>query len=77
MLILNRKVGERILIGDSITVSVQRVAGNRVSLAIEAPGDVRIMRFELEGSDTSVPAAVSKALTAGLARQVGPCSRVA
>lgn len=47
MLVLSRKAGEKIVIGDSVTVVVQRVAGNRVSLAIRAPKDVRILRGEL------------------------------
>ncbi len=48
MLILSRKVGQKIVIGDNITIVVNRVAGNRVTLGIEAPDDVHIMRGELE-----------------------------
>ncbi len=48
MLVLSRKVGQRIVIGEKITVVVNRVAGNRVTLGIEAPDDVHIMRGELE-----------------------------
>lgn len=48
MLVLSRKSGERIHVGDDITVEVRRVAGNRVTLAIEAPRSVRILRGELE-----------------------------
>jgi carbon storage regulator CsrA len=48
MLVLTRKVGERILIGDDVTVEVRRVAGNRVTLALNAPRSVRILRGELE-----------------------------
>ncbi|QDU87685.1 hypothetical protein Pla175_10510 [Pirellulimonas nuda] len=48
MLVLSRKAGEKIQIGDGITLEVRRVAGNRVTLAIEAPKDVRILRGELE-----------------------------
>ena len=48
MLVLTRKVGERIQIGDNITVVVTKSAGNRVTLGIEAPKDVRIVRGELE-----------------------------
>ncbi len=47
MLVLSRKIGEKIHVGDSITVEVRRIAGNRVSLAIEAPKHVRILRGEL------------------------------
>lgn len=48
MLVLTRKVGERIIIGDGIIVAVNRVAGNRVTLGIDAPDNVRIMRGEIE-----------------------------
>lgn len=48
MLVLSRKEGEKLVIGDNITVVVSRVAGNRVTLGIEAPSDVRIVRGELK-----------------------------
>jgi len=48
MLVLSRKSGERIHVGDQITIEVRRIAGNRVTLALEAPRDVRILRGELE-----------------------------
>lgn len=61
MLVLSRKVGERLIIGDNIVVTVNRVAGNRVTLGIEAPGDVRIVRGELRMADehAATPANVS------------------
>lgn len=48
MLVLSRKANEKINIGDNVTIEIRRVAGNRVTLAIEAPRDVRILRGELE-----------------------------
>lgn len=48
MLVLSRKTGERIHIGDNITIEIRRVAGNRVTIALDAPRDVRILRGELE-----------------------------
>ena len=57
MLVLSRKIGEKLVIGDNITVVVSRVAGNRVTLGIEAPADVRIVRGELHldlGEDVPV-----------------------
>jgi len=51
MLVLTRKVGERIQIGDQITLSVIRVQNGKVRIGIEAPDDVRVRRDELE-SDT-------------------------
>jgi carbon storage regulator len=47
MLVLSRKVGERIHIGNDVFVEVRRVAGNRVTLAMHAPKNVRILRGEL------------------------------
>lgn len=47
MLILQRKAGESLLIGEDITVRVVSVDGTRVRLAISAPEDVPILRSEL------------------------------
>ncbi len=47
MLVLSRKIGERIIINDTITVEVLQVVGNRVRLGITAPDGVPIMREEL------------------------------
>ena len=47
MLVLSRKVGERIHIGEDAFVEVRRIAGNRVTLAVNAPKSVRILRGEL------------------------------
>lgn len=48
MLILSRKVKERIVIGNNIAVVVNAIHGNRVSVAIEAPRDVPVRRGELK-----------------------------
>jgi carbon storage regulator len=48
MLVLSRKIGQRIQIGNNVVVEVRRIAGNRVSLAFSAPDDVRILRSELD-----------------------------
>lgn len=47
MLVLSRKIGEKLIIGDNITVTINRVSGNRITLGIEAPQNVRIVRGEL------------------------------
>ena len=44
MLILTRKEGETLLIGDNIKVVVVAVDGQQVRLGIEAPRDVRVLR---------------------------------
>jgi carbon storage regulator len=47
MLALSRKPGEKVVIGNSITLTVVEVRGDRVRLAFDAPDQVRILRAEL------------------------------
>jgi carbon storage regulator len=47
MLVLSRKPGEKVVIGNDITVTVVAVLGNRIKLGISAPDDVRVLRGEL------------------------------
>lgn len=55
MLVLSRRASERIRLGDSIVVTVIRVAGDRVRLGIDAPSDVLVLRDELEPRSGSGP----------------------
>lgn len=48
MLILSRHRKQTIVIADNIRVTVKGIHGNRVSLAIEAPRDVKVLRGELK-----------------------------
>lgn len=48
MLVLSRKIGEKIHVGDDVTIEIRRVAGNRVTIAVDAPRNVRILRGELK-----------------------------
>jgi len=51
MLVLSRRVGEAVVMAGGITVTVTRLERNRVSLGIEAPNKVQIIRREvLEGA---------------------------
>ena len=47
MLVLSRKVGERVVIGDNIVVTVLEVKGRQVRLGFEAPPDIQIWRGEI------------------------------
>jgi|TARA_R110000824_G_scaffold185529_5_gene366490 carbon storage regulator CsrA len=53
MLVLSRRLDESILIGDNIRVTVVRLTNSTVRLGIEAPGDVRVIREELDEKDSS------------------------
>ncbi len=47
MLVLSRKIGERILIGDKISVTVVKVGHGGVRLGVEAPPELAVVREEL------------------------------
>ena len=53
MLVLSRKVGQRILIGDNIAVTVVRVAQGAVRIGVEAPNNMTIVREEIQGAEES------------------------
>lgn len=47
MLVLTRRTGQSIRIGDGVELTVVRLEGDRVVLGIDAPRDVRVVRTEL------------------------------
>lgn len=57
MLVLTRKLGEKIVIGNGIVVTLVDVKGNRARIGIEAPDNVEILRGELAcWRDSAAPA---------------------
>lgn len=61
MLVLSRRENQRIKLGDSIVVTVVRVAGDKVRLGIEAPSDMLVLREELAPKATIEPKAAAPA----------------
>ena len=81
MLVLSRRQSERIRLGDSIVVTVVRVAGDKVRLGIEAPPNVLVLRDELDvhgavdavGVDGAATAVEAEVLPSGLDQHVLEC----
>jgi carbon storage regulator len=57
MLVLSRKVGERIQLGENITVTLVKISGNIVRLGIDAPRDMTVVRQELTERTAARPSA--------------------
>ena len=53
MLILQRKSGQSIFIGDDIKISIQEISSDKVKIAIEAPKDIKIIREELKFAENN------------------------
>ena len=51
MLILTRRIGESLNIGDEIEISIVKVKGNQIVLGIEAPREISVVRSELLSED--------------------------
>jgi len=47
MLILTRRIGESIIVGDDVTITVLGVKGNQIRLGVNAPKDVSVHREEI------------------------------
>ena len=58
MLVLTRKTGQTIMIGDDIEITVLSIAGEKVRLGIRAPRDVPVFREEVTGQAPARPAAL-------------------
>jgi len=55
MLVLSRKVGEEVMIGDSIRVRILEIRGNRVKLGFTAPDVIRFVRLEVAQLESNQP----------------------
>ena len=53
MLVLSRKLGEKIVIGDKIVVTVVKIDRNQIRIGIEAPHDISVYREEIAPTVTT------------------------
>jgi carbon storage regulator len=51
MLVLSRKIGEQIVVADTIEITVVEIRGNRIRLGVNAPRDVSVRRAEVPRRD--------------------------
>ena len=78
MLVLTRKLGEKILIDSEIEITVLEIRGGKVRLGFQAPHDVSIRRFELDlRSEPTGPVGESSRSAESLAGTTQPDSAVA
>jgi carbon storage regulator len=71
MLVLSRKVGQKIVLGDQVIITVNRISGGRVSLGITAPPGVRVVRSELGPIESTPPGAGGTQATVGFSDPSG------
>ena len=55
MLVLGRKENESILIGDNIRITIISRSGSSIKIGIDAPGDVKVLRGELQRALNAAP----------------------
>src|SRR4051794_39460087 len=60
MLVLSRKLGEKIVIGDNIVITVVKIDRNQIRIGIEAPHDVPVYREEIAPSRIEVKPALEE-----------------
>jgi carbon storage regulator len=78
MLVLGRKIGQKILLGDDIEITILEVRGEHVRLGIDAPRDVPVYRKEMleqiaeENSEAAGAAAVTVGKSGRLAKLLQP-----
>jgi carbon storage regulator len=66
MLILSRKVDEKIMIGDDITVSIIEIKGDQIRLGVDAPRNVKVFRQEVLADIKAENKAASESLSTTL-----------
>lgn len=75
MLVLSRKPGEHILVGNNIRITIVSIQGRQVRIGIEAPGDVPVFREEVLSGKPATVVAESAEETSPRPRRVGDGGR--
>jgi carbon storage regulator len=71
MLVLSRRDGEQILVGDNVVIKVLAISHGRVRVGIEAPRDVQVRRSELLSSDRFISPVRNERRRADIADMAG------
>ncbi len=56
MLILTRRTGESLVIGDDVTITILAIKGNQIRIGIDAPKHVSVHRMEIQEKINGAPA---------------------
>ncbi len=75
MLVLTRKIGQALMVGDNVTITVVSISNGKVRVGIEAPADVRVDRREIHERRTQQPLQAAPTLGAAPARKRPPIRR--
>jgi carbon storage regulator len=72
MLILRRREGESILIGDDVEIEIVQIGANKVRVGVRAPDHVRVVRKEIHviGLENAVASAISPELRKAIVDQI-------
>jgi carbon storage regulator len=62
MLVLSRKLGERIVVGENIRITVVKIDRNQIRIGIEAPGDIPVYREEIAPQRFTLESRTSEAV---------------
>lgn len=66
MLVLSRKLGEKIVIGDNVVITVVKIDRNQIRIGIEAPSEIPVYREEIAPRPMPVPEPVNDLVGAGV-----------